>query len=97
MQPVQTPTIAIPIPVMNEKEIRERIDAEYGALKAMFQVTARILATRFFLFLSLVGSFALAVIATNNQSVQSLWVLLAYAAVTTLPLAYIEIRNKSGG
>lgn len=72
-------------------------DAEYSAMLAMFRVISRILAIRFFLFLSLVGSFALSVIATSNQSPQSAWVLVLYACVTTLPLTILEFRNKPGG
>ena len=84
-------------PTQNEAQIRAKIESEYGDLKAMFQVAARVLAIRFFLFLTLAGSFALSIIATQNQSVQSLWVLIAYSFLTTFPLAYLEIRNKTGG
>lgn len=84
-------------PAVNEAEIRAKVEAEYGALKAMFQVVARVLAVRFFLFLTLAGSFALSIIATQNQSPQSLWVLIAYSFLTTFPLAFLEVRNKTGG
>lgn len=84
-------------PMPNEADVRAKVAAEYSALNAMFHVAARVLAIRFFLFLSLVGSFALSIIATSNLAPQSLWVLLAYSFVTTFPLAFLEIRNKSGG
>jgi hypothetical protein len=64
----------------------------------MFKVAAKILAIRFFLFLSLFGSFILSIIATNNQSIESLWVMLTYSAVTTLPLTVLEfVGRKTGG
>lgn len=63
----------------------------------MFKVAAKILAIRFFLFLSLIGSFVLAIIATNNQNSESLWVLLAYSFVTTFPLAVLEWKGRLGG
>lgn len=69
-------------------------EAEYSTILATMQVAAKILAVRFFLFLSLVGSFVLAIIATNNNSTQSAWVLLLYASVTTLPLSVIELWGK---
>jgi hypothetical protein len=72
-------------------------DAEYSAILAGFNVAARILAVRFFLFLSLVGSFVLSIIATNNQSNLSVWIIGVFAAVTTLPLTVLEVRGKRGG
>lgn len=81
----------------SEAEIRLTVEAEYSALSAMFKVAARILAVRVFLLLTLAGAFSLAIIATQNQSPQSLWVLIAYSFLTTFPLAFLELRNKSGG
>lgn len=72
-------------------------EALYMALQATFIVAARILAIRLFLFLSLIGSFALAIIATNNQNPQSAWCLVLYALVTTLPLAFLEFIGKRNG
>lgn len=80
----------------NEESSDSR-DAEYGAILVGFSVAARILAVRFFLFLSLVGSFVLSVIATNNQSVLSVWIVGVFASVTTFPLTILEIRGKRGG
>ena len=73
------------------------MEAEYSAILAAMQVAAKIIAVRFFLFLSLVGSFALAIMAVNNQTSQSAYVLLLYACVTTLPLTVLEIVGKRGG
>ena len=85
-------------PLPSEKDIRVAVEAEYSAITAMFKVASRVLAIRFFLFLSLVGSFTLSIVATYNQSVQSAWVLLLYSAVTTLPLTVLEIvGRKTGG
>ena|ERR1700733_3710905 len=74
----------------------KNLEVEYSAILAGFKVTARILAVRFFLFLSLVGSFALSVIATENASPQSAYVLILYALVTTIPLVVLEWRGKGG-
>jgi len=75
----------------------EAVEAEYSALLAMFRVATRILAVRLFLLLSLAGSFALSIIATNNQTPQSAWVLVLYAMVTTLPLTALEIMGRRNG
>ncbi len=72
-------------------------EAQYGAILAGFNVAARILAIRFFLFLSLAGSFVLSLIATNNQSTLSVWIIGVFAIVTTMPLTVLEIRGKRGG
>lgn len=76
----------------------EQVEAQYSAVLAAMQVAAKIIAIRFFLFLSLLGSFSLAIMAMNNQTSQSAWVMLLYACVTTFPLTILEIfGRKSGG
>lgn len=86
---------AIPDIAQEEQGIPEdNRDAEYSAILAGFNVAARIIAVRLFLFLSLVGSFVLSVIATQNQSTLSVWIIGVFAAVTTLPLTVLEIKNK---
>lgn len=74
----------------------QQVEAEYSAILAAMQVAARIIAVRFFLFLSLAGSFSLAIMAVNNQTAQSGWILLLYACVTTLPLTILEWRGRGG-
>lgn len=86
---------------LDQKKQPRQMDEEkeklFMALQATFIVAARILAIRLFLFLSLAGSFVLAIIATYNGSPQSAWVNLLYAGVTTLPLTILEYRGKHGG
>lgn len=69
-------------------------EAKYSAILAAMQVAALILAVRFFLFLSLVGSFVLAILAHNSQSTVSEVIMVIYACVTTLPLSVIELWSK---
>lgn len=71
-------------------------DKEYSAVLAAMQVAAKILAVRFFLFLSLVGSFVLAILAHNSQSTVSEVIMVIYACVTTLPLTVLEVVRKKG-
>lgn len=75
----------------------EQVEARYSAVLAAMQVAAKIIAVRLFLFLSLAGSFVLAIIATENGQPQSSWVLLLYACVTTGPLAALEIIGRKKG
>jgi hypothetical protein len=79
-----------------ESILAEREKSVSAALSAI-TVFTKILAIRSFLFLSLLGSFALSIIATNNQSMQSSVVLVLYACVTTLPLTIIEWKGRNGG
>jgi hypothetical protein len=83
-------------PEAAEKTYEQR-EAEFSIALTAINIFIKILAVRFFLFLSLVGAFVLSIIATNNQSVQSSIVLVLYAAVTVLPLTILETRNRSGG
>lgn len=82
---------------LESQPITDSRDEQYSAILAGFNVAARILAIRLFLFMSLVGSFVLSVIATGNQSMLSVWVVGVFASVTTLPLTVLEIRAKRGG
>lgn len=53
------------------------------------------LSARALLLLSLVFSFVLAIMAMNNQTMFSLYVLVAGAGFSVLPVAYLEIRRRS--
>ena len=63
----------------------------------VFQAIGIVLAIRLFLFLSLIGTFVLAVIATHDKDAMSLGVMVAYSLLTTVPLAILEWRGKKGG
>lgn len=69
-------------------------ESEYSAVLAAMQVAAKILAVRFLLSLSLIGSFVLALLAHNSQSTVSEVIMIIYACVTTLPLTLIELFHK---
>lgn len=72
-------------------------EKEYSAVLAAMQVAAKILAVRFLLSLSLIGSFILAILAHNSQSQISEVIMVIYACVTTLPLTLIEIIGRKRG
>lgn len=78
-----------------KKEPKKQVEIE--SVMAMMNVVARILAVRLFLFLSIIGSFTLAIIADINQSLQSIAVVVLFACVTTLPLTILEWRNRNIG
>jgi hypothetical protein len=50
---------------------------------------------RSLLLLSLVFSFVLMIMAMNNQTMFSLYVLVAGAGFTILPVTYLEIRGRT--
>jgi hypothetical protein len=77
-----------------KEESKERVKID--SIVAMMNVVARILAVRLFLFLSIIGSFILALIADSNQSLQSVIVVVLFASVTTLPLTILEWKNRNG-
>lgn len=79
-------------PKKEEPKETVRIDS----ILAMMNVVAKILAIRLFLFLSIIGSFVLALMADGIQSLQSIIVVVLFACVTTLPLTILEWRNRSG-
>lgn len=81
---------------MKPKKIEVKESVRIDDLLAMMNVVAKILAVRLFLFLSVLGSFVLALIADNNQTLQSIAVVVLFACVTTLPLTILEWRNRNG-
>lgn len=66
------------------------------ALLAMLQAIALILSIRFFLFLSLVGGFVLALLAMSAQTTMSVVVLVSYCLLVLAPVVYLESKNKRG-
>lgn len=92
--PVPEKPVEIQIEKPLKSEPKERV--EVTSILAMINVVARILAIRLFLFLSIIGSFILALMADFNQSLQSIAVVVLFACVTTLPLTILEWRNHNG-
>ena len=82
------------VPMVNQPQIAASPEKEYSAVLAAMQVAAKILAVRFLLSLSLIGSFVLALLAHNSQSTVSEVIMIIYACVTTLPLTLIELFHK---
>lgn len=67
------------------------------AILGVLRAIGIVLAVRLFLFLSLVGTFALALIATRATDYLPLTVMIAYACLTTGPLAYLELKGRTHG
>lgn len=63
-------------------------------LNAAFAAIARVLAVRFQLLLSLIGAFVLAIGAMQWQSPSGLYVLIAFCALTVLPLVWLEFSGR---
>lgn len=82
--------------VEKPKNLEPKKRVEVTNVLAMINVVAKILAIRLFLFLSIIGSFILALMADFNQSLQSVAVVVLFACVTTLPLTILEWKNHNG-
>lgn len=63
-------------------------------LLAVMRAISRILAIRLLLFLSLIGGFALAVMAMVQQSWLSLALVVAFVLLTVGPLAWLEVQGR---
>ena len=61
---------------------------------AAFKSAGYILSARALLLTSLVGAFVLAVMAMTWQTLPALEVLVAYAILAVLPVAYLETRRR---
>ena len=61
----------------------------------VFRALARILAVRILLFLSVAGSFALAVMAMGQQSWLALTLVGVFSALTIGPLAWLEVSQRA--
>lgn len=65
-----------------------------AALTAAFRAIARVLAIRFQLLLSLIGDFVLAILAMQWQTPAGLYVMIAFCALTTAPLVWLEFSGR---
>lgn len=63
-------------------------------IQAAFAAIAKVLAVRFQLLLSLMGAFVLAVLAMQWQTPAGLYVLIAFCALTTAPLVWLEFKGR---
>lgn len=63
-------------------------------IQAVFSAIAKVLAVRFQLLLSLMGAFVLAVMAMQWQTSAGLYVLMAFCALTTAPLVWLEFKGR---
>jgi hypothetical protein len=61
---------------------------------ASFAAIGYAISARALLFMSLIGAFALSVMAITVASITSLIVLGMFCAFTTLPLVALELKNK---
>lgn len=64
------------------------------AIVAAFTALGYALSARLILTLSLVGAFALGVMAMRTNTVLSMCILIAYCALTVVPAAALEILGK---
>ncbi len=83
--------------VQNNISVQKPVKAGNEVILGVFKAIATVLAIRLFLFLSLVGTFSLSLIAIYDKTSQSLWVVIAYAFLTTGPLAFLEWKGKRNG
>lgn len=88
--PVQ-PTIP---PAPPEQTIVIQRQEVSDVLLAAFSAMGYAVSARFLLFLSMLGAFALAVMALRQPSVFSLVVLGMYSGLTVLPLVWLELNGK---
>jgi hypothetical protein len=68
-----------------------------AALTAAFRSIARVLAVRLQLLLSLIADFVLAILAMQWQTPAGLYVLIAFCALTTAPLVWLEFSGRPRG
>lgn len=86
----ETPETRVVAPVIIQREEVSEV------LLAAFAAMGFAMSARFLLFLSLLGAFALAVMAMLEPTNPKLIVLGMYGILTTLPLVALEVVAKRG-
>ncbi len=95
MEPIPTPQQARPRPVLFEEPPKEKTQAKlFEALLPVFSALAAVLAVRLFLLFAVVGAFILARAALPDQTDHGLYVLIAYCALTILPLVWLDTQKR---
>jgi hypothetical protein len=90
-----------PVPPMSQQEAPEpaiivQRQEVSDVLLAAFSALGYAVSARALLFLSLIGAFALAVMAMSRLSVEAMIILGLYCGMTLLPLVFLEIYAKRG-
>lgn len=80
-------------PLVVERIVERRPDIS-DQINAVFAAISRVLAVRLQLLLSLLGAFALAVMAMQWQSSAGLWLLIAWCLLTVIPLVALEWAGR---
>lgn len=84
-----------PPPTSSAPEPTKTISTDPRRLELMLKVVVQVLSLRAILLLAMVGAFIIASKAMALQTPMSLGVLGIYCAFAIVPIAYLEIRNKS--
>ena len=66
-----------------------------STFETVLHVLVQALSTRALLLLALMGAFVLSVMAMSNQTTMALAVLIAYAALTVLPVTFLEVWRRA--
>ena len=83
-----------PDPRDAEFQTRARVLSQTGAT---LHVVSRVLAVRLQLLLALIGAFVLALGAMQWQTPAGLYVLIAWAVLTILPIVWLEYSGRPRG
>jgi hypothetical protein len=87
--PERTEPPPVPVPT-----VKSDSSTTLDVVVTAFGGLAYALSARALLLLSLIGSFVLAFEAMRSQTLASLEILVAYSALTVLPVTYLEIRKR---
>lgn len=87
------PALPTPPPEPPQQVIIQRTGIP-EALVAAFAALGYALSARLILTLSLIGAFALGVMAMRTNTILSMCILIAYCALTVIPSAALEIFGK---
>lgn len=71
-----------------------RRESVTDVMLSSFAALGYAVSARFLLFLSLLGAFALSVMAMNSQTVNSIVVVTLFCLLTVMPLVSIELYNR---
>lgn len=76
------------------QEVTSRQSTPLDTVVTAFAGLGYALSARALLLLALIGSFVLAVMAMMSQTPAALEVLVAYAFLTVIPVAFLEVRKR---
>ena len=86
--------IASAVQQVSAHAVRTTLDQSHSTIVGTLHAIGILLAVRFILLLSLVGAFALAVMAMQHPTYEAIGIFVSFVALTVIPLVWLDRNGR---